>query len=165
MSAPATFLEALVAALHRAGSYNRNDQVAPAAVLWTDRERQWEPLLPRLRERLPLLTLGPYQPERRTGPAYWIRCMVARTLEEDRLPLEGTPVIYLPGISRQEMRAVEECSRELQPLVEYLYRGCSGPRRTAGIGRSRPFSRVRMEGSASGWALTTPPGRRCCGRC
>lgn len=123
MSQPVTFLDSLSATLLAASIYNRNDQAPPAAVLWTDRERQWEPLLPRLCERLPLLTLGPYQPEQRTGPAYWIRCMIAGTLEEDRLPAEDTPIIYLPGVSRQEMRAVEECSRELQPLVELQYRG------------------------------------------
>lgn len=123
MDAPTTFLDGLIAALRQAGRYNRNDQVAPIAVLWTDKERQWQPLMPRLRLRLPLLTLGSYTPGERTGPAYWIRCMVARTLEDDRLPSDVTPIIYLPGVSRQEMRAVDGCPRELQPLVEFLYRG------------------------------------------
>lgn len=43
-----SFLEALAAALRSASVYNRNDQAPPVAVLWTERERQWEPLLPRL---------------------------------------------------------------------------------------------------------------------
>src|SRR3990172_1110418 len=81
-----TFRDALLEAMRRAGSYNRNDQAPPAAVLWTDKERQWEPLLPLLREQLPLLSLGPYKPAERTGPAYWLRCMIAGTLAEDRLP-------------------------------------------------------------------------------
>ncbi|MFZ1596661.1 MAG: hypothetical protein WAW26_12460, partial [Anaerolineae bacterium] len=62
MSEPTTLLDALTAALARAGQYNKNDQCPPAAILWPDKERQWEPLLPVLRSRLPLLTLGDYAP-------------------------------------------------------------------------------------------------------
>jgi len=123
MTTPATFLGALVDALRQAGIYNRNDQVPPAAVLWPDKERQWEALAPLLREGLPLLTLGSYDPVQGIGPAYWLRCMIARTLPGDTLPEDATPIIYLPGISRQEIRAVEECPKTLQPLAELQYRG------------------------------------------
>ncbi len=54
-----TFLDALAQAIYRAGSYNKSDQCPPTAILWPDKERQWEPPLPALRERLPLLALGP----------------------------------------------------------------------------------------------------------
>lgn len=123
MSDRVTMLDALVEALTRAGVYNKNDQTPPAAVLWTDRERQWEPLLPQLRPRLPVLTLGSYAPVERTGPAYWLRCMIDRALEDDLLPPDVTPIIYLPGVSRAEIRAVEDCPRALQPLAELQYRG------------------------------------------
>lgn len=123
MREPITFLDTLVDALKRAGSYNKNDQESPAVVLWTDKERQWEPLLPILRTQLPLLTFGQYNPSFWTGPAYWLRCVIARTLPEYSLLLEGTPIIYLPGISRQELRASEETPRMLQPLAELQYRG------------------------------------------
>lgn len=123
MDEPITFSDALVDALQRAGRYNKNDQTPPAAVLWTDKDRQWEPLLSVLRDRLPLLTFGSYAPDQRTGPAYWLRCMVARTLPGDLLPAGETPIIYLPGISRQEIRAVEDCPQPLQPLAELQYRG------------------------------------------
>ncbi|HSH77485.1 MAG TPA: BREX-1 system phosphatase PglZ type B, partial [Herpetosiphonaceae bacterium] len=119
----ATFLDALVAALTRAASYNRNDQTRPAAVLWTDGEGQWESLAPLLPERLPLLTLGSYDPTSRSGPAYWLRCVVDRTLPDDQLPDDATPIIYLPRVSKQELRAVEESPRALQPLAELQYRG------------------------------------------
>jgi len=118
-----TFLDALVEALRRAGTYNKNDQVPPAAILWTDRERQWEAILPLLRTRLPILTLGQYAPAERTGPAYWLRCMIDRTLDEDRLAPDELPIVYLPGISRGDIRAIEECPRPLQPLAELQYRG------------------------------------------
>ncbi len=75
-----TFLNAIIQSLSRAGEYNRDDQVAPAEILWPDKERQWEPVLPVLRERLPhLLTLGPYAANCKTGPAIWLRCMIARS--------------------------------------------------------------------------------------
>ena len=119
-----TVLEALVEALERAAQYNPNDQVAPAAVLWPDKARQWGPLIPRLRKELPhLLTLGPYNLKEKTGPAIWIKCMLARALPEADWPQETVPVLYLPGVSRHELRAVEDCPQELQPLCELQYRG------------------------------------------
>ena len=33
------------------------------------------------------------------------------------------PVLYLPGVSRAELRAIESLSRDLQPLAELQYRG------------------------------------------
>ena len=66
----------------------------------------------RLRGELPLLTLGPYAPEALTGPAIWLRCVVAGTLPEVEL-LEGTPVVYLPGFGRADLRAVEGCPPEV----------------------------------------------------
>jgi len=119
-----TVLEALLKALERAAAYNPNDQVSPAVILWPDRGRQWEPLTPRLRQALPqFLTLGPYNPLEKTGPAIWLKCMIARTLPEADWPEEAVPILYLPGVSRHELRAVEDCPLELQPLCELQYRG------------------------------------------
>jgi len=118
-----TFLDALIGALGQAAIYDKNDQIPPAAVLWTDKERQWQPLIPALRSRLPLLTLGDYAPQDRSGPSYWIRCMIARTLSEDLLLEDAVPVIYLPGVSRSDIRTIEECPPSLQPLAELQYRG------------------------------------------
>ncbi len=122
MNDRATFLDALVAAIGRAGDFNKNDQARPAAILWPDKERQWEPLLPALRLRLTLLTLGSYDPAARTGPATYLRCIIAGALD-NALPAGSIPVIYLPGVSRQDVRAVEECPKPLQPLAELQYRG------------------------------------------
>ena len=33
------------------------------------------------------------------------------------------PIIYLPGVSRADIRAIEECPKPLQPLAELQYRG------------------------------------------
>jgi len=123
-----TVLDMLLAALRAAASYNAHEQTAPAAVLWTDGERRWEPLLPRLRAAtnavgLPLLTLGPYLPDERSGPAIWLRCLIARTLPEADWSADTVPILYLPGVSRPALRAVEDCPRPLLPLAELQYRG------------------------------------------
>lgn len=120
----ATFLDAVVEAVLHVAAYNSQAECPPAAILWTDEGRQWESLLPQLRERLPLLTLGQYSPETRTGPAYWLRCVVDGALSADLAGgFSSPPIIYLPGVSRPQMRAVEDCPMPLQPLAELQYRG------------------------------------------
>lgn len=119
-----TVMQALIASLNKAADYNQNVQVAPAAILWPDKEGQWTVLAPLLRANLPqFLTLGSYDLDTRTGPAIWIKCAIAHTLPEVTLPTKAIPIIYLPGVSRQELRAVESCPKHLQPLAELQYRG------------------------------------------
>lgn len=119
-----TILDALVARVRKAGEHNKTAEVPPVVILWPDRARQWEPMLPALLAAMPeLLVLGTYAPDRRTGPAIWIRCALARTVPA--LPASGNvPVLYLPGVSRDELRAVESCPPSLRPLAELQYRGC-----------------------------------------
>ena len=119
-----TFIEALASSLEAASRHNPGDVEKPAAIVWTDHDSQWQPIIPQLRQLVPqLLTLGEYQPEQRTGPAIWLRCVVDHTLEEPEFP-EGTiPILYLPDVSRQALRAVQECPDSLKPLVELQYRG------------------------------------------
>jgi hypothetical protein len=75
-----TVLDAIIQSLSRSAEYNRDDQVAPAVILWPDKEPQWEPLMPMLRERLPhLLTLGPCDANWKTGPAVWLRSTICRS--------------------------------------------------------------------------------------
>ena len=119
-----TIFDALLDSLAKATEYNHNDQVSPVVILWTDKDRQWEPLAPKLRESLPhFVTLGDYKPDKKTGPAIWLRCMIARTLPEADWAEDVTPIVYLPGVSRQELRAIEECPVHLSPLAELQYRG------------------------------------------
>lgn len=97
---------------------------SPVAVLWADGESQWAELVARLRSALPnLFTLGEYDPAQRTGPAIWLRCVVDRTLPEVWPAGAVTPVLYLPRVERQQLRAGGDCPPELQPLVELQYRG------------------------------------------
>lgn len=96
----------------------------PVALLWTDADGQWKPLLPALQKVLPqLYLLGPYAPDERQGPVIWLKCIVDRTLP-DVAPEEGVvPILYLPNVGRQELRAVADCDSMLHPLIELQYRG------------------------------------------
>jgi len=119
-----TLLEAVKASLHNAGKFNPGDMVAPAAILWADADEQWRPVVEQLRPLMPeLFTLGDFQPEKRIGPAIWLRCIIERTLSEFEYPDDAIPIIYLPKISRQTLRAGEECPESLKPLVELQFRG------------------------------------------
>jgi hypothetical protein len=112
--------DTLRAAAH---AYAHGDQVAPCAVLWADPERLWEEVMPQLQVLVPeLYVLGEYAPEKRIGPALWLRCIEARNVE-GAPPLRTTPILYLPGISREKLRAAEDCPPELAALVELQYRG------------------------------------------
>ena len=120
----ATVVERLKASLEAASAHNPSDAERPVAVLWTDRDSQWRPILARLRALMPqLLTLGEYEPEERTGPSIWLRCVVDRVLEPPGLAGDMTPVLYLPDVSRQALGSAEACPSDLKPLVELQYRG------------------------------------------
>ncbi len=126
---PTTLLEAVRTSLAQAARFNSGDVVAPAAVLWTDADGQWWPVVEQLRRLMPeLLTLGDYDAATRTGPAIWLRCVIEPAVRADTFPdlawpADTMPVIYMPGVSRQTLRAVEECPDALKPLVELQYRG------------------------------------------
>lgn len=118
-----TLLDALVENL-RACDYASGGSVRPAAILWTDPQGQWRSLTDTLLAAIPeLLILGEYDPDSRTGPAIWLRCVVDGALTEPALPSDHMPIIYLPGVARQELRAGEECREGLKPLVELMFRG------------------------------------------
>lgn len=119
-----TVISQWVAKIREASECNSNTQVEPPVVLWPDKERQWQPVLSQLRDVLPeLLVFGDLNIEQRTGPAIWLKCVIAKTLDSVTLPEDLTPVIYLPGISRAELRDVVNCPDALKPLVELQYRG------------------------------------------
>lgn len=119
-----TIFDALIQALKSASDYNPDTHVAPVCVLWTDEHREWEGIMERLRDALPqLLVFGAYNPAQHTGPAIWLKCMIARTLPNADWPEDAVPVLYLPGVSRKELRAIESCPPALAPLAELQYRG------------------------------------------
>ncbi|BDI07219.1 BREX-1 system phosphatase PglZ type B [Sphaerotilus microaerophilus] len=112
----------LAEALQSAAKVNRSLMTAPAAVLWADPDRQWQKVIPSLAECVPgLLTLGDYEPGANRGPSIWLKAVVGGAIP--LLKPGALPVIYLPGISKADLRAIESCPRDLQPLAELQYRG------------------------------------------
>src|SRR5438094_544491 len=78
----------------------------PVALLWTDADGQWQSLIPKLRPSFPeLYSLGHFDRSTRTGPVIWLKCIVDRATPEDTPPEGVTPILYLPHVSRQELRA------------------------------------------------------------
>ena len=119
----ATIQEFIVTSLSNAAGYNKGAQSRPAVVLWTDSELLWSSTINTLRlAGLPIFVLGDYAPDQNTGPAIWLKCEIAKYVAEKGRD-ELTPIVYLPGASRNDLRAIESCPRYLQPLAELQYRG------------------------------------------
>jgi len=117
-------LSHLVKQIRSAAVYNANTQHPPAVILWTDKEEQWQRAIHQLYDVLPeLFILGEYDPDNRVGPAIWLKCVIAGALETVPVPQNLIPVIYLPGVSRAELRDIGHCSEKIKPLVELQYRG------------------------------------------
>lgn len=115
--------EQLARSLRQAANSNLQTSAAAAAVLWPDKDGHWQTALPQLAAYMPsLMVLGPFDPSRKAGPSIWLKCAVAGVLPD--VDLGGqVPVICMPGVSRADLRAIEDCPRELQPLAELQYRG------------------------------------------
>jgi hypothetical protein len=124
-SSSTTILEAIAASLRQtAKAYYPGVEEAPVAVLWTDPESAWLPLIPQMRELMPeLLVLGDYKPAERQGPVIWLKAALGGRIDGIDLPKEHPPILYLPGVARHQLRNADQCDWDIQPLVELLYRG------------------------------------------
>ena len=119
-----TVRDRLVYELRRQSNFNPNVEVGPACILWPDGERHFEPVIAGLQEEMPeLCVLGDYLPEQRTGPAIWLRLVIAGKEDDVAIPAGHIPIIYLPGVRRQDLRAVDDCDEKLKPLAELQFRG------------------------------------------
>ncbi len=127
-------LDHLIQTLRSAANHNGAAQAAPACILWPDHDRQWQSAIPALQAALPeLFVLSQYDPATRSGPAIWLRCVLSGVLPPGAEPPEwqgrnlisgaATPIFYLPGYSRQELRDVNTCPAELKAIVELQFRG------------------------------------------
>jgi hypothetical protein len=111
-------------ALNQAKQHNGNLMVKPEVILWPDPESQWASIIPELQKTHPaLLIYGIYDPIKNQGPAIWIKCMVAQMLPEAKWEKAETPIIYLPGIAKNDLKNVENAGLDFQPLIEYQYTG------------------------------------------
>jgi hypothetical protein len=116
-----TVLDRIVGCLAKMSTYDPNVHEAPVALLWPDEEARWQPVIERIAERVPLVSLGASESAQRRGPSYWIRCVVAGTIDAG-LAASRPVVVYLPGVPQGALRAVENCAPELAPIAELQYR-------------------------------------------
>lgn len=122
-SEPVTVLDHVIEHI-RARDIALDGQVRPAAILWTDPTGEWRPLIELMQTQVEeLFVLGDYSPASRVGPAIWLRCIVDAALDEPKVPDGRVPIIYLPGVGRQQLRAGSECPDAWKPLVELMFRG------------------------------------------
>ena len=95
-------------AIKQAENHNSNLMVKPEVILWPDPENQWLDVMEILQESLPqVLIYGSYNPKKKQGPAIWLKCMIAKMLPEADWGSEITPIIYLPGVAKNDLRNVE----------------------------------------------------------
>lgn len=119
-----TFLDAVRESLICAMSdCNTEDLIQQRVVIFPDKNRDWEPIVVRLRETLPIITLGEYNPVNLTGPTIYLRSLVARTVSPSPIPADQTPIVYLPGYSREQLRNLEDCPDEIKPLAGLQHLG------------------------------------------
>ena len=120
-----TPFDVLVDALKEAGMHDPNAEAPPEAILWCDPKREWSAVVRLLRPRLPeLLTLGDYDPSTRTGPAVWLRAAIARALTDLELQENQLPIVHMPGVRRDTLRAAEDCPEDLVLLAWLAVTGC-----------------------------------------
>ena len=87
----------------QARRYNPSLEAKPIVILWTDEKREWEAVLPKLKQALPELhSLDAYAPDARSGPGIWLR-MVADG-QAGQVDKGATPILYLPGVGNGQLR-------------------------------------------------------------
>lgn len=119
-----SIFDKVVQSLEQTKQHNGNIMVKPEVILWPDPESQWSSVISILQETFPaLLIYGVYDLSKMQGPAIWLKCMVAQTLPEANWASTETPIIYLPGISKNDLKNVQNAGLDFQPLIEYQYTG------------------------------------------
>ena len=110
--------DTLIDDIRRQAVHNTAAAIGPVCILWPDADRHWASAIPMMKSRMPeLYELGDYAPEEHRGPAIWLRCVVANLVSD--MPTDRIPVLYLPGISKNDIRADGEIA--CRPLVPLQY--------------------------------------------
>lgn len=116
-----TMIERIVEMLDAEAACDPNVSTPPVALLWPDENQEWKAAIDSISAQRPVFTLGDFSESEHTGPAFWLRCHVAGTLESDSA--DATPIIYLPGVSKSELQNATEDSPDLAPLVHLQHLG------------------------------------------
>lgn len=125
-NATSTVLQAVASRIRdQAKRFNPALESAPVAILWTDEKREWEAVLPKVKEAMPeLYSLGPYAPDDRSGPGVWLRMVADGTA--GKVGAGETAILYLPGVGNGQLRTdLRNLKNDphLAPLAELQYRG------------------------------------------
>jgi len=113
-----TALDALIVAIAAASRWNEAAEARPAALLWCDPKSECASLIPLLRGRLPhLLTFGVFDLETRMGPAIWLRAAAAGAWPDLPFAPDVVPIIWVPGVARDQLRGAEATPAPIAPLV------------------------------------------------
>jgi len=112
----------LVEAVRKQAEYNRNADQKPRAIVWTDKERFWQTLMPMLSTHMPELMVGTKPGEAvpadcQGGPACTVRYNI------DRYSGDHVPVVYLPGVDRADFRSPETFPKEYRHLYPMRHLG------------------------------------------
>lgn len=117
-------IDHIIKSVRESAEYNPVVEKQPHCILWPDKDRQWLAVIPELqRQCSELYVLGNYKPEEKMGPAIWLRCVLSGALPDHIIQADKIIIIYMPGISRQDIRAVETCPDHLKPIAELQFRG------------------------------------------
>ena len=113
-----TFAQSVLESIRVAAAFNPADEIPPIAVLWPDPTQSWLAVVSHLqRGGTTVLTLGDFSEELSQGPALWIRSKLVSSNSGDELP-----IVYLPGVDRASMWALEGCPPTLRPIAELQFR-------------------------------------------
>jgi hypothetical protein len=62
-------------------------------LLWPDPDGEFAGIMKRVGSAMPLVTLGGYEPDTRTGPGVWVRCVLAGTVDGLDTADKGPPLV------------------------------------------------------------------------
>lgn len=159
-----TPLDALIAAFRAASDFDLRAETRPEALVWCDPVNDFALVLPSLRRRLPhLFTLGEHDPALRQGPAVWLRAAIGHALPDFTWPLDEPAILYLPGVTRETLRAAEDCPPHLQLLAWLAVGGASFAHPNGRDWTLRGYLATKPANGAWAWRCRRmrPHARRC----
>jgi len=101
-------------------SFQSGLETAPDCVLWPDKSGEWQNLVSTIAyDGFSIFRLGPFEASEKRGPASYLLWAIHH-VQKDSLK-----VLYLPGVGIEELRAVDSCPLEIQPLAGLRYRSAT----------------------------------------
>lgn len=111
-----TLQQKLINQVIEKSQFQSGQEVPPECILWPDKNREWKEFVPLLSDsNLPILTLDSYNPQTLSGPAPYILWNLYHG------GFAAIPVVYLPGVGAEDLKASDTCPLEWQPLAALRY--------------------------------------------